>query len=563
MGGSMRLARVGVLFALTTVMLFATAAVAFAGGVAMRQVTGAKAAQLTAAMNETRAGLGSSAIGATALFDGYVWLESHTNGATYSYEKGQSIYVESYAEDPDDWGWYYIVTGVWDKSTSQFVSIYESDSYVYLSQSVYADVSTSGLTVSSGRYQVVTFLWDDYFGEIADLESFNLTVKAPDVTPPTTSISGIPSAWGTAPVTFAVTASDSGSGVSEIYYQVGSQSPELYQGPVMIDTEGATTVSYWAIDQRGNTSAHKSATVRIDRTAPVTSASAALDAELGAEAITFVSSDAFPSGGAGCGVAKIQYRVDGGAWQLVPGDGVAIVSTAGDHVVEYQAVDKLNNVESAQQLPQFTVPVLAATSTSLKSSASTIGYNGGATLSACVRDVGGSYLPTATVRFERLSGSTWVSMGDVVTDLNGSAVMSVASLTSKQTYRARVLADLVLANGASTSANVSVTPRVSVGNPIAPATMYTSKYYTTYGFLKPRHTSGTSPVRIYKYRLVSGTWKPYGYVTAKASNYSTYTKYSCSLRLAYAGRWRLRAYSVADAGHAATWSSGYDYVTVK
>jgi len=52
-------------------------------------------------------------------------------------------------------------------------------------------------------------------------------------------------------------------------------------------------------------------------------------------------------------------------------------------------------------------------------------------------------------------------------------------------------------------------------------------------------------------------------VSAKASNYSTYTKYSRSIRLPYAGKWRLRAYAPADSGHAATWSSGYDYVTVK
>jgi hypothetical protein len=93
--------------------------------------------------------------------------------------------------------------------------------------------------------------------------------------------------------------------------------------------------------------------------------------------------------------------------------------------------------------------------------------------------------------------------------------------------------------------------------------MYRGKAATVKGYLKPRHTAGTFPVRIYKYRYVSGKWKSYGYVRAKASNYSTYTKYSASVKLPYKGKWRLRAYHPADAKHVAGWSAKYDYVTVR
>ena len=103
----------------------------------------------------------------------------------------------------------------------------------------------------------------------------------------------------------------------------------------------------------------------------------------------------------------------------------------------------------------------------------------------------------------------------------------------------------------------------SMGNPIAPSTMRKGRSATVYGYLKPRHTSGTYPVRIYKWRYVSGKWKSYGYFSAKAYNYSDYTKYSRSVSLPYTGKWKLRAYHPADSQHAATWSSGYDYVTVK
>ena len=97
---------------------------------------------------------------------------------------------------------------------------------------------------------------------------------------------------------------------------------------------------------------------------------------------------------------------------------------------------------------------------------------------------------------------------------------------------------------------MSALPRAWVSNPIAASVMYLNQAKTVYGYLKPRHTASTYPVRIYKYRYVSGAWKPYSYIKAKAYNYSTYTKYSVSLKLPYRGKWRLRAYHPADAGHA-------------
>ena len=61
--------------------------------------------------------------------------------------------------------------------------------------------------------------------------------------------------------------------------------------------------------------------------------------------------------------------------------------------------------------------------------------------------------------------------------------------------------------------------RVSLGAPVAPKTMKRSKSYTVYGSLKPRHTAGTKPVWVYRYKKVAGKWKTYGYVKATAYNY--------------------------------------------
>ncbi len=109
----------------------------------------------------------------------------------------------------------------------------------------------------------------------------------------------------------------------------------------------------------------------------------------------------------------------------------------------------------------------------------------------------------------------------------------------------------------------AVKPTPTLSNPVAPATMSHTRSYTVYATLKPRHAAGSYPVRIYKYRLVSRKWRSYGYVRAKATNYSTYTKASVRLKLTTRGKWRLRAYAPADSAHSAKWSSRYDYVTVK
>ena len=130
------------------------------------------------------------------------------------------------------------------------------------------------------------------------------------------------------------------------------------------------------------------------------------------------------------------------------------------------------------------------------------------------------------------------------------------------TYDEWVAARSAVASGAAITRTFKV-DQVSVGNPVAPKTMSHTKAATVTGTLEPRHLAGTFPVLVYKYRLVAGRWKSMGYVKAKAADFSTFSRYSCRVKLPYAGKWRLRAKAVADAEHKATWSRGYDVVRVK
>lgn len=149
----------------------------------------------------------------------------------------------------------------------------------------------------------------------------------------------------------------------------------------------------------------------------------------------------------------------------------------------------------------------------------------------------------------------------VVTAADGTFTFSVKPMR-KTRYRVRFAGDAEYSP--SVAAAISVTPRAWVGTPKAPLTMSRTGYRTVYGYLMPRHRSGTYPVRIYCWKqTASGSWKSYGYVKAKATNYDNYSKYAKSMGLPYRGKWRLRAYAPADSLHGAAWSSGYDYVMVK
>ena len=75
-----------------------------------------------------------------------------------------------------DQDYYQVGFIVWDKTTQSIVTSYWANSYVIYSGSWYANVGTSALQASSGRYTIDAVLWDDIYEEVEDIESFNLNV---------------------------------------------------------------------------------------------------------------------------------------------------------------------------------------------------------------------------------------------------------------------------------------------------------------------------------------------------------------------------------------------------
>jgi hypothetical protein len=123
---------------------------------------------------------------------------------------------------------------------------------------------------------------------------------------------------------------------------------------IPITSEGSTMVSYAGSDVAGNVEATKSLTVNIDKTAPVTLASAtpaANAAGWNASNVTVTLNSTDNTGGSG--VQSIRYWVNGNqgtAIQIAGNSATVMLTAEGSTTLNYAAVDNAGNVESVKSL---------------------------------------------------------------------------------------------------------------------------------------------------------------------------------------------------------------------
>jgi hypothetical protein len=106
-------------------------------------------------------------------------------------------------------------------------------------------------------------------------------------------------------------------------------------------------------------------------------------------------------------------------------------------------------------------------------------------------------------------------------------------------------------------------PKATVYGPYAPSTWRKGKSATIYGYVSPKHTSGTYLVTLKFYkRNASGVYVYHHSVKAKRYAYSsTKSKFKVSTSLPHTGAWRVQAVHT-DAGPSTSYS-GYKNITVK
>jgi hypothetical protein len=173
--------------------------------------------------------------------------------------------------------------------------------------------------------------------------SWAITILTPaipgDTNAPTTTITLNPSTpngtndWYTCDVNVTLTATDNGgSGVKEIHYILNGGAEVIVSAATVtfsIVADGNHTLDYWAVDNADNEEDTQTATIKIDKTAPVVTITVPADGN-------FYRTDTLP--GLAYSVVDLNpYTVDVNGWS----------TDEGEHTVTVKATDEAGNVGSA------------------------------------------------------------------------------------------------------------------------------------------------------------------------------------------------------------------------
>ena len=297
--------------------------------------------------------------------------------------------------------------------------------------------------------------WDNVGNvEPTNTQLVTITVVVPDTTPPASSITCnlavCSTGWYNAPVSVALSASDTGSGVASIHYTTDGSDPTLssptYTAPFTVST--TTTVKYRAWDNAGNVGPTKTQLIQIDTTAPTTTIScnsATCGTWYTAQVNVSLSATDSQSG-----VASIHYTLDGSTPTLSSPTYTAPFAVTATTTVKYRAWDNAGNVEATKtQLIQIdtvapTVAITSPTSGSsvtgtLKITATATDNSGGSGVAQVSFYVDGQLIATATSATKGVYSVSWntkkVTKGQhtltaIARDVAGNAQTSTAVLVT-------------------------------------------------------------------------------------------------------------------------------------
>lgn len=123
--------------------------------------------------------------------------------------------------------------------------------------------------MSDGGNRTITFWSVDKAGNIEEPKHKTFTA---DTSPPVTTISlngTLHNGFYTSAVTVTLSATDQGgAGIQATNYQVNGGAAQTYVAPFTLSGDGNHTVSFWSVDNAGNTEAVQVKTVSIDQNAP-------------------------------------------------------------------------------------------------------------------------------------------------------------------------------------------------------------------------------------------------------------------------------------------------------
>jgi hypothetical protein len=264
-----------------------------------------------------------------------------------------------------DNGWYtsasvYVALNAGDGTSGVAATYYTIDNG---GQQTYAGspVSVSG----EGTHQIAFWSVDAAGNtEAARSDHFIIDSVKPNTTDTLAGTQGTNGWFTSAPVSVALNASDSTSGVAITYYAVDGGGQQTYAGSAfLISSEGIHRISFWSVDVAGNTESVKGDTIKIDTVKPNTTDT--LSGVQGSKGwFTSAVNVALTASDDTSGVAATYYIIDDGGPQTYTGSAFS-VSQQGAHQIALWSVDAAGNAESAE-LDHFTIDsVKPSTSDSL------------------------------------------------------------------------------------------------------------------------------------------------------------------------------------------------------
>ncbi|REJ06520.1 S-layer homology domain-containing protein [Halobacillus trueperi] len=186
----------------------------------------------------------------------------------------------------------------------------------------------------------VEFRSIDHAGNVEATQSKVIKV---DKTAPVTTAEEVPVDWSSQDVALTLSSSDELSGVSSIEYKINDGDWKDYSDPIKLDQEGSTTIEYRSIDNVGNVEEVQSETIKLDKTAPVTSVNGVPEKWANkATEIILTAKDQLS------GVAAIEYRMNEGEWTDY--SGPITFQQQGENVIDYRSVDTAGNVEEFKSI---------------------------------------------------------------------------------------------------------------------------------------------------------------------------------------------------------------------
>ena len=206
------------------------------------------------------------------------------------------------------------------------------------------------VTVSSQGDHTVTYWSVDNAG---NTENTNTThIKLDNVKPTTTLTTSPASPDGTnnwfkqSSVTFTLAATDATSGAATTLYTVDGGAQQTYSGTVTVSGQGDHTVTYWSVDNAGNTENTNTTHIKLDNVKPTTTLTTSPASPDGTNSWFKQASVTFTLAAtdATSGVANRFYTIDGGGQQTY--SGTVTVSGQADHTVTYWSVDNAGNTEN-------------------------------------------------------------------------------------------------------------------------------------------------------------------------------------------------------------------------